>query len=99
MTTLLALDRDAVLLIAQQMEGGMIVSPVLAKELRDLIASAKPAPNEKLLADLILEHCHYGRCRGPVHVPKFKQGMPCECRHCTVLRQLHELGLVPKGKA
>lgn len=83
--THLAIDRAELESIAQQMESGMIVAPVLAKELREVMAKAPAAAAPDLVADMILELRSFGHCRGPVHGDSKKD---CSCRLCKILRRL-----------
>jgi hypothetical protein len=83
--TTIALEREALEAIAQQMDSQMIVAPALANELRELIKAAKPAPDPDLVADMVLELRSFGQCRGAVHGDPKNE---CSCRLCRILRRL-----------
>jgi hypothetical protein len=85
---LIAIDAEALDLIVQELNSGMIVGPAIAKSLRELMATAKPAADPELFADMVLEMRATGECRGPLHVSKKQEGKPCECRPCRIRRRL-----------
>lgn len=77
--TLVALDRAAVLALAQQLEARC--DPVfVAQELRAIVNAAKPATDPVLVADMRQEIESYGRCRAAIHAKA-----ACTCRRCRIM--------------
>lgn len=81
----IAVDREALLSLAQQMESGMIVGPVLAKDLGALVKAAPAAVPAALIPEIVIELESYGHCR---NLRSAKEADQCECRHCRLLRDL-----------
>lgn len=87
--TLIALDREALELIAQQLDSRMIDTTVLSTDLKRLIRSAKPATDPALVASMVAEIKFYGSgCRSPLHKTKQQESEPCQCRRCRILREV-----------
>lgn len=73
----IAVDRDTLFSIAQQMSSGMIVAPVLAAELHGLIAKALPTIDPVALSTMRAEIATYSMCRCGKSGDK--------CRRCRIL--------------